>query len=512
MSDNFVNQLKTALNKHQLDKVAKLMKEDLSFLNDDQAENVSKLLRGKKQHKYLEKATSVFRDTLPNNNLIKIHRAQSLIELNQKPQAMALLKNIRRTGIKNKRVNSEVNGLIGRIHKQNFIEHNDKNELEKSIGIYHKQWQTKQDDYRWHGINLVALAARAQKEGISTKTNIDYKILANEISTEIEQLDKEGKADSWDYATAFESSIALKNNKKRNKWLKKYIHDKNTDAFELNSTLRQLREIWQLENSPVGEEIIPVIEHAILSKTGGTLEIKDPSIDSSSTKVFEAVWGSEGSVQKQWLESLFKMLDSVAKVSDRNTGTAHGTGFLINGKHISNKLSNEVVFVTNSHVISDKAIDKAALETVDATAEFTTLPTRPRVKIGKQVFYSPKNKLDISVHQIKHPKEALVLDPTIHMPIVPKTHNDAPMRIYVIGHPKGGDISITLYGNKLKDIQLPYFHYESPTEGGSSGSPVFNRNLKLIGLHHAALLESEVNEGIAFSSIIKKSNKKKKNK
>lgn len=503
--DEFVIKLENALNKHQLDKVKELMAFDVSSCGNKNAEKITTLLRGKKQHVFLEQVTSVFRDTLPENTFVKLHRAQSLIELGRRPQALALLKNLESLSTNDKRLNSEIHGLIGRIHKQNFIESNEQDKekhLQRSINQYYGQWYKKMDDYRWHGINLVALASRAKKENIELDKKINVKSLAQQIVSEIQELDKNRKANTWDYATAFEGCIALNDNEMRDMWLKKYIHDHQTDAFELNSTLRQLREVWNIENTPTGEEVIPVIEHAILSKTGGVLEIKDPTIDESSNKVFEAVYGNEGSVQKRWLESLFSMLNAVARISHNKTGENVGTGFLIHGRYINDKYANEALFVTNSHVISEQINDHAALRTINAQAEFTTLPNRPMVSIGEQVFYSPKTDLDISVHKIKHPKEALVLDPTIYMPNVPKGDKEAPMRIYVIGHPKGGEISITLYGNKLKDIKLPYFHYESPTEGGNSGSPVFNRKLDLIGLHHAAITDKKINEGIAFSSIL----------
>jgi V8-like Glu-specific endopeptidase len=88
---------------------------------------------------------------------------------------------------------------------------------------------------------------------------------------------------------------------------------------------------------------------------------------------------------------------------------------------------------------------------------------------------------------------------------------DKDQRIYVIGHPRGGKISFSLYDNLLLDHDIPKIHYRSPTQGGSSGSPVFNQNWDLIGLHHAGgtrvqKLNGKVgvypaNEGIWIQSI-----------
>jgi V8-like Glu-specific endopeptidase len=56
----------------------------------------------------------------------------------------------------------------------------------------------------------------------------------------------------------------------------------------------------------------------------------------------------------------------------------------------------------------------------------------------------------------------------------------------VIGHPGGSaQPQFSLQDNVLLDYDRRVLHYRSPTEGGSSGSPVFDDEWRLIGLHHA---------------------------
>jgi V8-like Glu-specific endopeptidase len=57
----------------------------------------------------------------------------------------------------------------------------------------------------------------------------------------------------------------------------------------------------------------------------------------------------------------------------------------------------------------------------------------------------------------------------------------------VIGHPSAGGLSFSLQDNLLMDLAEPKLHYRAPTEPGSSGSPVFNAQWKLIALHHASV-------------------------
>jgi hypothetical protein len=70
-----------------------------------------------------------------------------------------------------------------------------------------------------------------------------------------------------------------------------------------------------------------------------------------------------------------------------------------------------------------------------------------------------------------------------------------------MGHPKGAELAISLYDNRLVQYCEPYVHYRSPTEGGSSGSPVFTRQWRVFALHHRTRPEQQVNEGVLFGPI-----------
>src|SRR5262245_41581395 len=99
-----------------------------------------------------------------------------------------------------------------------------------------------------------------------------------------------------------------------------------------------------------------------------------------------------------------------------------------------------------------------------------------------------------------------------------------PARVYVIGYPGGRDLAFSFQDNELLDHEGPpqgrpgvegvcRVHYRAPTEGGSSGSPVFNSRLwQVIALHHKGgkigmpkLNGKEgtygANEGISIQSI-----------
>ncbi|HLM68075.1 MAG TPA: serine protease, partial [Longimicrobium sp.] len=66
-------------------------------------------------------------------------------------------------------------------------------------------------------------------------------------------------------------------------------------------------------------------------------------------------------------------------------------------------------------------------------------------------------------------------------PPVPGEHT----RVYVIGHPYGQVLSFSIHDSQLLDHRAPLLHSRAPTDPGSSGSPIFDRDWDLVGLHHA---------------------------
>lgn len=80
----------------------------------------------------------------------------------------------------------------------------------------------------------------------------------------------------------------------------------------------------------------------------------------------------------------------------------------------------------------------------------------------------------------------------------------------IIQHPRGNPKRVCLFSAELVDRLEDFLHYTTDTDGGSSGSPVFNRSWQLIGLHHAATRSDKarrghqlvVNEGVRISRII----------
>lgn len=84
-------------------------------------------------------------------------------------------------------------------------------------------------------------------------------------------------------------------------------------------------------------------------------------------------------------------------------------------------------------------------------------------------------------------------------------------RVNVIGHAKGERARVSIRANRLVDQDEDWLRYTSDTRRGSSGSPVFNDQWEMVGLHHAGIPDpdaprggdaSTANEGARVSRIV----------
>lgn len=521
-SQSFLNNLKNLLEKHEFEQVDLVIDtfNPAGFDADDINKTLT-LLRKKCQFKNLEKAANIFIARDPHGpTIIRRQLAQALIEQARFDQSISILDALDKETTEDDAEKPEIRGLLGRAYKQLFVNAKKPEYLLQAIKAYKQGWDAQQGDYRWHGINLVALLQRGAKENIPHVDSGQSISIAHRLISEIKALEN---PKVWDYGTAMEANLALNNREETLKWAAKYVRHPDADAFELGSSLRQLLEIWKIKGDVIIKSLEPVVGYELLHRPGGVLAATFGSVvDKSGLKPvfgdvgaefdesgFEAVYGNESYVRIQWLKNMFLRLQSVARVCHKNTGEPCGTGFLLKAADFDTDLDDKLLFVTNAHVVSDDPADKAPLIPELAYAEFTELSGRPTINFGKKYFHSGRGDLDTWICEVETSEPLVPLGVSFYHPLLPQP-GSKPQRVYVIGHPKGGDLVISMFNNDLISYELPYVHYSSPTEGGSSGSPVLAADLDVIALHHKAVYSKQANEGVLLDQIRDKISYKKK--
>jgi V8-like Glu-specific endopeptidase len=424
----------------------------------------------------------------------------------------------------------EAEGLKGRIYKQLYVnikkqDFFNPNFLTKSLKLYHDVYAKDNSKYQWQGINAVALLNMAAKDGVSVPDYEDGFVIARKILKNITQKDEDREPLSvYDLATAAEACVAMNDMETAKSWIERYLADKNCDAFELTSTLRQMKEVWRLDlNHFIGSRILPLMEAKLLTKEGGevTATVNDIKRLNLLPAGFERNFGPNVTIDFISYKKGYSRCESVARIG-KFSQVGEGSGFLLKGKELWPELGEEWVLLTNAHVISEDPNvrkERNALHPSEAVITFEALDRTQEFGAGKLWFSSPPNALDVSVIRFREQDQAPLLQLTQNItpfdiaPVIPVLNGNAESdpRLYVIGHPKGGTLQFSLQDNLMLDSNETFIHYRTPTEPGSSGSPVFNQKWQLIGIHHAGNEQMprlngkegtyQANEGILIQSI-----------
>jgi V8-like Glu-specific endopeptidase len=385
----------------------------------------------------------------------------------------------------------EARGGEGRCYKQLYLTTTEPQRradyLRRSLKDYLDGYNEDRQSF-WHGINAAALLTRAQRERIKVPETSDAGQRAREMAAEV-LATVQPRSDPWAHATACEACVALGDTEQAVVHGAAFVDDGDTDAFAIASLLRQLIEVWELDTTkPLGNSLLPVLRSALLEKDGGKVVVATEDVGASRLERvenagLEKVLGYDRYNSLSWYLNGLRRCQAVARIENLNE-QGLGTGFLVAGAAL-HPLLPQTVCVTNGHVIPE------ALDPLDAFVVFHGLDpdaTGPkRFKIIRRWWYEPSNSpnLDTTVLELEGYPQGVET-----IPLARRLPEFKPnFRAYIIGHPKGLEQpQFSLQDNLLLDYDGARLHYRSPTEPGSSGSPVFDDQWQLIGLHHSGNL------------------------
>ncbi|HYC90299.1 MAG TPA: trypsin-like peptidase domain-containing protein [Thermoanaerobaculia bacterium] len=444
-------------------------------------------------------ADAVFESGVDDSRL-RVLYAQSLIDSGYLAAAKPLLETI----APGDPAYPEARGSLGRVYKQLYVNGGGDPKLrqhyfDQAFNAYYEHYEA--TGSAWHGINTVALVQLARRRDLDCP---DIPLLARTL---LERL--RGSADTWDLATAGEAAVATGDYAQAKALYSAFAARPDISAFALGSALRQLQEVWGLtDDEEPGASLLPLLRVATLDRSGGEVELKPGNVKKELVRVqddhLQATFGDERAVPFGWYRRGLECCFSVCRIEDDYDRPA-GTGFVVRGGDFRPDLGDRRCILTNDHVVSE--FDPKAIPPEKAYARFHALDGTPRVTIDEVLWRSGRSELDAALLSVVD--DQLPDVKTFGFAKGPLDRSTE-QKIFVIGHPQGGALSISLYDNILLDCNDTFVHYRSPTLPGSSGSPVFNNDWELVALHHAGHQQTrrldgsgtyEANEGIQMEKI-----------
>jgi hypothetical protein len=522
------NQLDAALDTYQWGAAAstcehliRRISEESSPCPDRDARAILASLRRKRQFALVGRVAEAFIRSGQNAPPIRRHYAQSLIDQGVLFAPEFVLQALTMEPLDDDSEVAEAHGLLGRIYKQLYVNAGAPSSpyarmfFERALSEYLQTYRRDPQRYVWHGINVVALLHRGRADGIDVTHAPGVDDLARQV---LQSLPEPSRVmDIFELATRLEALVALGNEKDAADAALEYVRHPGADAFEIGSTLRQFEEVWRLHpDSSPGATILPILRAAKLRCAGGQFESSPAQVDDELRRVrqaastLEKIFGDDRTVTLHWYETGLQRTRSVARI-ERRSGKGHGTGWLVRAGDILPEGCpaagpSSLVLLTNAHVINRDG-SAGALAPDDAKANFQ--------RLGKcfdfaadVIWSSPPDQLDATLVALKgEPPDAPpipVLDKKVRF-------TEPPSRLYIIGHAGGRDLQFSLHDNLLLGCNDRLLHYRTPTEQGSSGSPVFEaEDWRAVALHHAGgtfeRLDGrqppyEANEGITIRAI-----------
>jgi V8-like Glu-specific endopeptidase len=233
----------------------------------------------------------------------------------------------------------------------------------------------------------------------------------------------------------------------------------------------RLEELGQTADAPVDS---PPPQGAVAFDSGAW---KNFSYDGQAEAVIVA--GQPTFVDVSFLAVGIERAKSVCRLATHFPGEGSGTAFRIGPRHL----------LTNHHVLFNH--DKR-VTAVEAWFDYQT------DEKGKLVAGFPQLSCDVSSIKGEKDEDWAVVETSEaipdHYPILSLEDGPAPDvddRVYIIQHPYGLPKKVAFQHNLVRAVLDDRFQYWTDTDIGSSGSPVFDEQWRVVGLHHFSVKAPE---------------------
>ncbi|MCA2217348.1 trypsin-like serine peptidase [Jidongwangia harbinensis] len=236
----------------------------------------------------------------------------------------------------------------------------------------------------------------------------------------------------------------------------------------------------------------PVVRESLGGVPGGPLESLGTV---AHDRLLERVIGGDNLLGVAFLELGSAVAHSVGRIHirDQFSDRGFGTGFLISPR----------VLLTNNHVFPTAA--SARFSQVEFRFE-NGVDGRPRTTsrfdLQPDALFLTHRELDFSVVAVSEQSRA---DGGPPQPLARFGFNRISRdqgkillgeSINIVQHPDGRPKQVALQQNELVDRLDDFLHYRTDTAPGSSGSPLYNNQWEVVGLHHSGVPERNADGAI----------------
>jgi hypothetical protein len=456
--------------------------------------------------------------------------AQYLINTGKATAAIDLLKPVAQRLPKNDPEFAEVMGLIGRANKQIFFDAGDKADpsarmaLKQAIAAYRVPFEASPQKNTWHGVNLMALLDRAQRLGLRIAPDLSLDQVAQHVVAELEAKPKDQR-DDWYLPTLAEACLGLGDWDAVEGNVHAYAASDDVQPFQIESTLRRLTQVWDIEAMDErGRGVVAILRARLLQLSGGEINATPEEVQQWRAQPpppagqLEAVLGLEGPQTYEWWKAGLDRASSVCTIRGK-LGNRIGSGFLVKAGALGLQPPDELVVLTNFHIVN-KAGALGALTPESAEVAFEARGGNRAWAVDKILWQSPADLHDASVLRLRGTIAGVAALP-LAAALPPVTNN---AKVYVVGYPLVQELAFSFQENELLDHEGPpggapqipgvsRVHYRAPTEPASPGSPLFDDSLwQVIALHHMGSKDGlarlngkagsyTASEGISIASI-----------
>jgi endonuclease G len=157
------------------------------------------------------------------------------------------------------------------------------------------------------------------------------------------------------------------------------------------------------------------------------------------------------------------------------------------------------LMLTNNHVLGSIQMSKRSLLDFNFEDDIDFMPKNMKTfSLDPDSFFYTDQDLDFSLVAVKSTSsDGTPLSTFDHLKLIEEPGKAVVGEtVTIIQHPRGGTKSVTLRDNLIVDLLDHFIHYQTDTERGSSGGPIFNDQWQVVGLHHAGVKKKDENGNV----------------